>query len=123
MCNVGDVKAASDLRQEIIKNMGSSSIYATQDAAPPLAESGEEDGGVKTFVTDIPLVTKAKGPASQAHSPVNEDPNSSVAVETIVDPTAKSEQLKKRSGVAVLPNSVTYATRPKKKNPAAAALK
>lgn len=108
----GDIKAASELRQEIIKNVGADSIYATQDgAAAAASESIEEGGGVKTFVTDTPLVTKVQGSGtrSDALPIVTEDPNVNTAVE---DPIVR-----KRAETAVLPNSVTYATRPKKKKP------
>lgn len=67
---------------------------------------------MKTFVTDTPLVTKVKGSA-ETLPPVSEDPNANTAV----DHTAP----RKRAETAVLPNSVTYATRPKKKKPTATA--
>jgi hypothetical protein len=110
----GDVKAAAELRQEIIRNVGADSIYATQDGGAAVPESGEESG-VKTFVSDTTLVTKVKGsgPGSSPLPPVTEDPNVDTAVE---DPIVR-----KRAGTAVLPTSVTYATRPKKKKPTATA--
>jgi hypothetical protein len=111
----GDIKAASELRQEIIKNVGADSIYATQDGGAAASESGE-GSEVKTFVTDTTLVTKVKGsgPGSNPLPPVNEDPNVNTAVE---DPTVR-----KRAGTVVLPTSVTHATRPKKKKPTATAI-